>query len=260
MHKETLTSCFPPSFPSSIPPFSSLPLSPFYCPLYLGCWMPIRFTAFVPMLSRTCRISRCYRSTTTRSKPSPRAPSLRCELYRPCESNACAHINVPLYMLWHILSRHHKTWANTGVVYSHGCVIIQEWAHEGERRVNPSSSQTHGHTQLVWALWDQKWHTHTTPTPPTTVTQTSPILSKWIFSFFFFSNKQGRPHAVINTDPTLCCLRHMQITWHTKHLLKMMDSVAHWLTTHTHKHMEGTGFKGLSLKQASCFAYILKKG
>jgi len=94
------------------------------------------------------------------------------------------HINTLPHTLWHILSRHHKTWANTGVVYSQVCVITQEWNHEVERGVNLSSPQTRGHTQLLRPDARSKAE-HTTPTLSTTVTQTAPIRSKWMSPFFF---------------------------------------------------------------------------
>ena len=75
-------------------------------------------------------------------------------------------------------------------------------------------------------------------------------------SFSFFSNKQGKPRAVLNTDPTLwrppCggthCTTHAH-TRHTRHLLRVMDSAASCLTTHT----EGTRFKGPRSKTSFLF-------
>ena len=111
--------------------------------------MPIRFTAFVPTPSRTCRISRCYRSTTTRSKRSPRAPSLHCELYRPCESNTVTNRHTSCCTCSDTCC-YHKTWVNKGDVYSKVCVITQEWNQEVEKGGCLPSSQTHGCTYLLW--------------------------------------------------------------------------------------------------------------
>lgn len=50
-----------------------------------GSSMPTRSTACGQTPSRTCRTSRCSRSTTTRSRAWPRAPSPPCGPSRPCE-------------------------------------------------------------------------------------------------------------------------------------------------------------------------------
>lgn len=185
-------SFFPPSF------FSTF----LFFPLLSGCWMPIRFTAFVPTPSRTCRISRCYRSMTTRSKPSPRAPSLHYEQYRPCEWNTHTHWNTHtlLYTLWHMLIRYHKTWANTGVVYLQVCVITQEWNHEVERWVNLSSSQTprHTHTQLLQLDRDQKQHIYHTQSFHHCYGDNTNSLK--LMSPFFCPKQQGNTNTAINTD------------------------------------------------------------
>lgn len=193
---------------SSLP--SSLPLFFLFFPLLPGCWMPIRFTAFVPMPSRTCRISRCYRYTTTRSKPLPRAPLLRSELYRPCESNTHARCRTHSDTYWAFTIKHEPT---QKLFTCRSCVIMQEWNDEVEKRVNLSSSQTHGHTQLLRPDQDQKQHT-AHPLFPRSVTQTQTFWLNDCLSFFSVPINKAN-HTLLSIQTPHCGVYQL---WNMQHV------------------------------------------
>lgn len=122
------------------------------------------------------------------------------------------HINMLLLRtLWHILSCHHQTWAKTGVVYLQVCVITQN--DEVERRVNLSSSQTHGHTQLLRP--DPENSAHHTLFPPPLPRQHQFGLNECSPFFSFPINKettccyQYRPHT---TAPPMSQTHHMRLS------------------------------------------------